>query len=149
MDLGTDFEFCSPKFRGSGNAPEAQARRAVARNLASYFYDALRDQGVQAAPPYYFGPWEQWIVPVRHEASLMWIGCGLYKGHADYFFGYINPTVGPVHGTGWGGVLRLLFTSKHTATMEEVTHLAKAINGILMADSAIEKLRWWTDQGHC
>lgn len=26
---------------------------------------------------------------------VMWIGCGLYEGYDDYFFGYINPTPPP------------------------------------------------------
>jgi hypothetical protein len=146
MDPGTDFEFRTAKFGDPVKDVRTEDDTSLERNLAYYLYGKLQELGIGVERPYRRDSLDQWVIPIRSNTIVMWIGCGHYKGYDDYFFGYINPTPPPTAQKNQRGLFRLFFKTKDSATAEDIGHLAKGLDAILAADKEIEDLNWWTDQ---
>ncbi len=60
------------------------------KRLAEYLHARLPEQGVEVGE-IYSEDWG-WVVPVKHEAFPLWVGCGNYDEYPDGFLCFIEPS---------------------------------------------------------
>lgn len=130
--MRTHVEFRSSKFAPQDGEDQAVNPGRFGRGLAEYLRARLAEQGVETGDVVA----EDWgyVIPVKHEAFKLWIGCGNYEEYPDGFLCFIEPSKTSVR--------RFL---RRIDTTADVTRVAEALDRILGSDAAIQAVRWWTE----
>lgn len=134
--MRTHVEFRSAKFPPYPGEEEGINPDLWGKRLAEYLRDELAARGIETGE--IFAEDWGWVVPLRHEAFPMWIGCGHYQEYDDGYLVIIEPSKPTV---------RKAFFKKIDTTAD-VARVADALNAILNADPEIRAVRWW-DESEC
>jgi len=132
--MRTHVEFRSSKFPAYPGEEDEVNPDLWGKRLAEYLQKELRAQGIETGDscPEDWG----WVVPLKHEAFRMWIGCGRCQEYDDGYLIFIVPSKPTVR--------RRLFQKIDTTV--DVARIAEVIDAILRADPEIRAIRWWDER---
>jgi hypothetical protein len=131
--MRTHVEFRSPKFQPYPDEEGEVNPGLWGKRLAEYLLQNLRERGIETGE-IYSEDWG-WVVPLRHDAFSMWVGCGHYQEYEDGYLVFIEPSKPLVR----KGLFKKIDTTK------DVARVAEAIEAILTSDQDIQNLRWWAE----
>jgi len=131
--MKTHVEFRSAKFPAYPGEEDEVNPDLWGKRLAEYLYQKLREQGIETKE--IFAEDWGWVVPLRHDAFPMWVGCGHYQEYPDGYLVFVEPSKPTVR----KGLFKKIDT---TADVEKVTG---AIDRILKSDPEIQDIRWWAE----
>jgi hypothetical protein len=129
----THVEFRSAKFPAYPDEEEKVNPGLWGKRLAEYLYEKLRERGIETNEtfPEDWG----WVIPIRHDAFSVWVGCGHYQEYPDGYLVFVEPSEPTIR--------KGLF--KKIDTTSDVEKVVGAIDGILKADPDIHDIHWWTE----
>ena len=127
--MKTVVEFRSDKFPPFDGEEQQLNPGLWGRRLAEYLQARLHEQGCET-DPIIAEDWG-WMVPVRHEALPLWIGCGHQYGDEDQFLCFVEPAK---------PFIRRWF--KKIDTQADVSRLVDALDSILQNDPDITDIGW-------
>jgi hypothetical protein len=131
--MKTHVEFRSAKFPAYPGEEEEVNPDLWGKRLAEYLYEKLKEHGIETKE--IFAEDWGWVVPIRHDAFSMWVGCGHYQEYPDGYLVFVEPSKPTIR--------KGLFKKIDTAS--DVEKAAGAIDRILKSDPDIHDIRWWTE----
>ncbi len=134
MSMRTHVEFRSSKFPLDPDDDEDEVNSGVwGKRLAKYLQERLAERSIDTGDV--FGEDWEWVVPLRHDAFRMWIGCANYGEEDDGYLVFIEPSRPTIR----KGLFRKIDTTA------DVAKVADAIDAILTSDPEIRGVRWWAE----
>jgi len=131
--MRTHVEFRSSKFPPYPGEEDEVNPDLWGKRLAEYLKKALQERAIETGDMN-SEDWG-WVVPVKHDAVPMWIGCGHYQEYDDGYLIFIEPSKPTVR--------KWLF--RKIDTTANVARIADSIDAILNADPEIYAVRWWDE----
>jgi hypothetical protein len=131
--METHVEFRSGKFPAYPSEEEKVNPGLWGKRLAEYLDQKLKEQGIETNEifPEDWG----WVIPMRHDAFPLWVGCGHYEAYPDGYLVFVEPSKPTIR--------RGLF--RKVDTTSDVAKVVGAIDRILKADPDIRDVLWWPE----
>ena len=128
----THAEFRSDAFPPYADEADQVNSGRYGKRLAEFLVDGLRGSRFEPTEPI-SEDWG-WVVPLRHDAFSVWIGCGNAEEHDDAFLIFIEPHRPTVR--------RWLFWKVDTTAA--VQALQRELHRLLSGTPKVRDLRWYT-----